>query len=126
MSRYGVAGQDQMPDMKGATLPILPRLDVTRVAGHFSSFDAGRGCPFQRQGLRAHQDIDACPLSRDHHRRTMAARARRTMDELNTELVLLIMVSALLCGVALIYGQPLATGVFAALTCGALVSAATL
>src|SRR5262249_24833971 len=30
-----------------ATLPILPRHVVTRVAGHYSSFDAGRGCPFQ-------------------------------------------------------------------------------
>ncbi len=36
-----------MPDMGAATLPILPRWAVTRVAGHYSSFDAGRGCPFQ-------------------------------------------------------------------------------
>jgi hypothetical protein len=36
-----------MPDMAAATLPILPRWAVTRVAGHYSSFDAGRGCPFQ-------------------------------------------------------------------------------
>ena len=30
-----------------ATFPILPRKVVTRVAGHYASFDAGRGCPFQ-------------------------------------------------------------------------------
>ena len=36
-----------MPDMADATLPILPRDTVTRVAGHYTSFDAGRGCPFQ-------------------------------------------------------------------------------
>jgi radical SAM superfamily enzyme YgiQ (UPF0313 family) len=35
------------PDMAAATLPILPRHVVTRVAGHYASFDAGRGCPFQ-------------------------------------------------------------------------------
>jgi hypothetical protein len=33
--------------MPQATLPILPRQVVTRVAGHYTSFDAGRGCPFQ-------------------------------------------------------------------------------
>ncbi len=36
-----------MPDMGAATLPVLPRWAVTRIAGHYSSFDAGRGCPFQ-------------------------------------------------------------------------------
>jgi radical SAM superfamily enzyme YgiQ (UPF0313 family) len=36
-----------MPEMAAATLPILPRLTVARVAGHYTSFDAGRGCPFQ-------------------------------------------------------------------------------
>ena len=36
-----------MPDMEQATLPLLPRHVVTRVAGHYTSFDAGRGCPFQ-------------------------------------------------------------------------------
>ena len=36
-----------LPDMDAATLPILPRHIVTRVAGHYASFDAGRGCPFQ-------------------------------------------------------------------------------
>ena len=35
------------PEMVAATLPILPRSAVTRIAGHYSSFDAGRGCPFQ-------------------------------------------------------------------------------
>ena len=38
---------NDLPEMAAATLPILPRHLVTRVAGHYSSFDAGRGCPFQ-------------------------------------------------------------------------------
>jgi radical SAM superfamily enzyme YgiQ (UPF0313 family) len=38
---------NELPDMEAATLPILPRQVVTRVAGHYASFDAGRGCPFQ-------------------------------------------------------------------------------
>ena len=36
-----------MPGMEAATLPILPREVVRRIAGHYASFDAGRGCPFQ-------------------------------------------------------------------------------
>src|SRR5262249_55410573 len=36
-----------LPDMGAAALPVLPRRIVTRVAGHYASFDAGRGCPFQ-------------------------------------------------------------------------------
>ena len=36
-----------MPDMAAAAIPVLPRPVVTRVAGHYTSFDAGRGCPFQ-------------------------------------------------------------------------------
>ncbi len=36
-----------LPDMAGAAMPVLPRRVVTRVAGHYASFDAGRGCPFQ-------------------------------------------------------------------------------
>ena len=36
-----------LPGMEAATFPILPREIVHRVAGHYTSFDAGRGCPFQ-------------------------------------------------------------------------------
>ena len=36
-----------MPEMASAAIPVLPREVVTRVAGHYTSFDAGRGCPFQ-------------------------------------------------------------------------------
>ena len=36
-----------MPEMAAAVYPILPSGLVARVAGHYSSFDAGRGCPFQ-------------------------------------------------------------------------------
>ncbi len=38
---------DAMPNMAAAAIPVLPRDVVTRVAGHYTSFDAGRGCPFQ-------------------------------------------------------------------------------
>ena len=38
---------NDMPDMAHAAIPVLPRHIVTRVAGHYTSFDAGRGCPFQ-------------------------------------------------------------------------------
>ena len=38
---------NDLPEMAAATYPILPRETVTRVAGHYASFDAGRGCPFQ-------------------------------------------------------------------------------
>ncbi len=38
---------NDLPEMASAVVPILPRDVVTRVAGHYSSFDAGRGCPFQ-------------------------------------------------------------------------------
>jgi hypothetical protein len=38
---------NDMPEMAAATLPILPKEVVTRIAGHYASFDAGRGCPFQ-------------------------------------------------------------------------------
>ena len=37
----------ELPDMSAAGLPILPRKIVTRMAMHYTSFDAGRGCPFQ-------------------------------------------------------------------------------
>src|ERR1700674_4354355 len=36
-----------LPDMAAAALPVLPREIVARVTGHYTSFDAGRGCPFQ-------------------------------------------------------------------------------
>ncbi len=38
---------NDMPDMAAAAIPVLPRHVVTKVAGHYTSFDAGRGCPFQ-------------------------------------------------------------------------------
>jgi len=36
-----------MPEMAAASLPILPRRIVARNSGNYTSFDAGRGCPFQ-------------------------------------------------------------------------------
>ena len=36
-----------LPDLQGQTIPYLPRDLVKRYDGILSSFDAGRGCPFQ-------------------------------------------------------------------------------
>jgi radical SAM superfamily enzyme YgiQ (UPF0313 family) len=36
-----------LPDIGGTPIPFLPRKYVTRTAGTNTSFDAGRGCPFQ-------------------------------------------------------------------------------
>jgi hypothetical protein len=38
---------DDLPDMSGAVPPILPAEVVARVQRSYTSFDAGRGCPFQ-------------------------------------------------------------------------------
>jgi hypothetical protein len=60
--------------------------------------------------------LDDPPASRNHER----------MDPTVRELVLLALLSAFLCVVALIYAQPIATTVFAALTSGCVVIAAGL
>src|SRR5271166_3703952 len=36
-----------LPEMAGQPAPILPRDQVRRIAGTMSSFDLGRGCPYQ-------------------------------------------------------------------------------
>src|SRR5215813_12120825 len=36
-----------LPDLSHATLPILPAKTIRKMAGGYTSFDAGRGCPFQ-------------------------------------------------------------------------------
>ena len=38
---------DDLPQLEGQPLPIIPRRQIERVIGHTTSFDAGRGCPFQ-------------------------------------------------------------------------------
>jgi radical SAM superfamily enzyme YgiQ (UPF0313 family) len=38
---------DALPHMEGQPLPIIPLEQIKRVIGHTTSFDAGRGCPFQ-------------------------------------------------------------------------------
>ena len=38
---------DALPNLQGTTIPYLPRRLVQRYDGVLSSFDAGRGCPFQ-------------------------------------------------------------------------------
>lgn len=38
---------DDLPSLEGAVYPILPAERIGRIAGNQSSFDAGRGCPFQ-------------------------------------------------------------------------------
>src|SRR2546430_14006626 len=37
---------DDLPDMEGVALPMLPAERVYLTAGATTSFDAGRGCPF--------------------------------------------------------------------------------
>ena len=38
---------DDLPNLDGASVPILPAQRVARTSGKVTSFDAGRGCPFQ-------------------------------------------------------------------------------
>ena len=38
---------DDLPGLEGATAPILPPTRIKRTAGAHTSFDAGRGCPYQ-------------------------------------------------------------------------------
>ena len=38
---------DDLPGLEGAPPPYLPRERIERTGGRLSSFDAGRGCPFQ-------------------------------------------------------------------------------
>jgi hypothetical protein len=38
---------DDLPALEGAVYPLLPAVAVARTAGSVTSFDAGRGCPFQ-------------------------------------------------------------------------------
>jgi radical SAM superfamily enzyme YgiQ (UPF0313 family) len=38
---------DRLPALEGAPLPLLPAERIRRTAGRFTSFDAGRGCPFR-------------------------------------------------------------------------------
>ncbi|GAB0117189.1 hypothetical protein Acid7E03_12610 [Acidisoma sp. 7E03] len=36
-----------LPNIQGVPIPCLPKDRVARTAGHMTTFDAGRGCPFQ-------------------------------------------------------------------------------
>src|SRR5262249_33884403 len=38
---------NDLPALEGSTVPFLPRTFVQRTVGHMTTFDAGRGCPFQ-------------------------------------------------------------------------------
>src|SRR5579862_2019790 len=38
---------DDLPSLEGTPVPILPAQRIQRTTGHLTSFDAGRGCPFQ-------------------------------------------------------------------------------
>src|SRR6201991_235470 len=38
---------NDLPHLEGQPLPIIPRKEIERVWGHNTSFDAGRGCPYQ-------------------------------------------------------------------------------
>ena len=73
---------NDLPDLDSATFPILPRAIVSRVVGHYASFDAGRGCPFQcsfctiinvqgrKSRYRSADDVEAivrANVARKHH-----------------------------------------------------------
>ena len=38
---------NDLPNLEGTPIPILPQSSVQRTAGSMTTFDAGRGCPFQ-------------------------------------------------------------------------------
>ncbi len=38
---------DALPDLNGQPIPFLPRNKVARTFGEYTSFDVGRGCPFE-------------------------------------------------------------------------------
>ena len=38
---------NDLPHLEGQSLPIIPQAQIARVMGRTTSFDAGRGCPFQ-------------------------------------------------------------------------------
>jgi radical SAM superfamily enzyme YgiQ (UPF0313 family) len=38
---------DDLPNIQSAPVPFLPRRHVEKTAGNYSTFDAGRGCPYQ-------------------------------------------------------------------------------
>ena len=38
---------NDLPDLEGSTVPFLPRKFVKRTLGTMTTFDAGRGCPYQ-------------------------------------------------------------------------------
>ncbi len=38
---------NELPNLDGAQIPILPHENISRQVTDFTSFDAGRGCPFQ-------------------------------------------------------------------------------
>ncbi|HEY5600208.1 MAG TPA: hypothetical protein VIK48_05900, partial [Candidatus Manganitrophaceae bacterium] len=70
---------DDLPNLQGQALPMLPAKVVSRYVGKTSSFDAGRGCPFecsfctiinvqgQKSRGRTADDIEA--ILRENHRR---------------------------------------------------------
>ncbi len=64
-----------MPEMAAAVYPILPREVVTRVAGHYSSFDAGR-LSVSMQLLHHHQRPGP-QVTLPHARRRRGDRARQ-------------------------------------------------
>ena len=67
---------NDMPDMAAAAIPVLPRPVVTKVAGHYTSFDAGTRLPVPVQLLHHHQRPGA-QVALSHARRRRGDRARQ-------------------------------------------------
>jgi len=38
---------NDLPGLEGSIVPFLPKISVQRTLGHMTTFDAGRGCPYQ-------------------------------------------------------------------------------
>lgn len=65
---------DDLPALEGATHPFLPAKRVMRIAGSYTSFDAGRGCPFPVFLLHHHQraGTQVAPPQRRRYRENCA------------------------------------------------------
>ncbi|MBI3803069.1 MAG: radical SAM protein [Nitrospirae bacterium] len=73
---------NDLPSLQGQPMPILPHHVVSRIVGQMTTFDAGRGCPFEcsfctiinvqgrKSRWRTADDIEA--IIRENHRRGLS------------------------------------------------------
>ena len=70
---------NELPNLQGQALPLLPAAAISRYVGQMTTFDAGRGCPFEcsfctiinvqgrKSRYRTADDVEA--IIRENHRR---------------------------------------------------------